>query len=148
MSIRDRILQEVVNRIAALSGWEAQHRNIENETNWPKFAVVWYDTDNRLSANNLHVIRQLSVVVQIAGRAEEAVSDSGNSPFRLLDQMFAEVEGTLLGTPFDIPGVVELLLDGNAPNDPDGSNIVSGTIRLNVTYRHDHDDSGSYSEMG
>lgn len=135
-SIRVRIQQALVERLAEATGWDVQLRGRENASPVLPHAVVYQISETKDVANNEQYSAVLEVGVLVAIRPEEEPTET--NPYLQLDRAIAAVE-QVVHVP-DSWGVDDAFTDvqilGHEVTEPSEDTEPMGWVRLQFRYRH------------
>jgi hypothetical protein len=140
-TIRRNILEALVTRLAAISGWQVSLRTVDNITpSSGVVAVVYPVSEDKQLANSAAYLATLQVGVLITARVDElnAVVDAGN-PFLYLDRMVSLAEARIHAPDSWglAPDFTDVVVNGHEVDEVDGDpTSVHAFLRLTFTYRH------------
>lgn len=140
-SIRMQLMLQLVDRLAAIDGWNSQLRDVENPSDFTISAVVFEDSENKSNQRtNTQYLAELRVAVLIKGRADDAddVIDGGNA-YRYLDRLVTAAEKVVHAPDSWGPNPLfdDVMIEGHEVFDPTDVNEVEALLRLTFRYRHD-----------
>lgn len=140
-SIRLQLMKQLVARLAAIDGWNAQLRDVENPSDFAISAVVFEDAENKSNQRtNTQYLAELRVAVLIKGRAADAdpVLDEGNA-YSYLDRLVTAAEKVIHAPDVWGPNPLfdDVRIEGHEVFDPTDVNEVEALLRLTFIYRHD-----------
>lgn len=144
MSLRDQIMEAIVDELSNLAGWNVQRAGLRNTANEAVEAVVYLlgEEKDLASSNNDKTLAVLQVGILITVRAEDAspTTDASNA-FRYLDRMVVLAEKQLVAADWSqSPGFTDFQLTGHDVAEPTEVNEAKARIRVTVKYRHQFDD--------
>jgi hypothetical protein len=140
-SIRQAILDALVTRLAAIPGFVARLRDVENpEANAPIVATVYFVDENKEIANDRLYACEMQVGVELRARIEDAhpTTDGGNA-FRYLDRLVVLVEKKVHESDtWGIDPDADVEVKGHDVGQVEGDpTSVEALILLTFEFRHD-----------
>lgn len=141
-TIRSTILNALVARLAAISGWTVQLRGAEQTGNHPVAVVVFMLGEDKALANNLAYQCTMTVGVEISANVADADPDlDDGNPYAYIDRLVAEVEKRIhVPDSWGLtPDFTDVRVDGHDLADPpqvEEFMRVEALVRLTFTYRH------------
>jgi hypothetical protein len=149
-SIRSRLLDELVARLRGITGWDAQLRGHENNSEADVRAIVFHFTedDELARASPAKYAATLHAGVSIIAAADKAdpVLDldpvtAQVNPYRFLDRLVVLAHKAIHAAPdWVTPGLTDFSVTGHEVELPSNANEVEATLRLTFTYRHAYAD--------
>lgn len=141
VSVRMAIMEALVTRLAAISGWTARLRNVENpEANAPIVATVYFVDEDKRIANTDSYISTMQVGVELVVRIEDVdeTEDAGNG-FKYLDRQVVLLEKQIHAP--DAWGVdpdfTDVTINGHSVDNVDGDpTSLVAYVLLTFTFRH------------
>lgn len=143
-SIRQNILDALVTRLAAISGWSAQLRGSPNSIGSAAVAAIVAPVSEDKSITTADQYQAtLQVLVWIVCNAEDAdgVLDGGNA-YRYLDRLVTLAEKAIHDPDewgLD-PAFTDVQIVGHDVSEPTEDNQVAAQLRLQFRYRHSYQD--------
>lgn len=140
LPLRDQFAAEMVQRIAALDGWQAELASPAMRINVPRLAVVSVGADRKSGASTLAYNCELSLSVVCFLRAADA--GTANALAWLSDRL-ADVE-RVVHSPLTWPHDAQVSVESVFMDPPDGATLV-GEVAIVVRYQHNYDDPAQWT---
>lgn len=141
-------LQELVDRLSALDGVEAQLRSDEvrgSTAEW--LAIVFSRGEDKRPIDTMAYACTLRVGVLVRVRAEDATeAEHDGNAWNLLDDKVAEIERTVHADEWPDEAIVTLVGHDTAPPATVG-NMPEATVNITIDYRHDWNDPDTPTEV-
>jgi hypothetical protein len=139
-SIRMGILDSLVDRLAAIPGWTARLRDVENpEANAPIVATVYFIDEDKKFATNEQYGCTMQVGVELVVRSEDVgAGDEGNA-FRYLERQVVLLEKQIHAPDSWGPDskFADVVVNGHSIDNVDGDvTSVIAYVLLTFTYLH------------
>lgn len=135
-SIRVRIQQALVERLATATGWDVQLRGRENASPALPHAIVYQIAESKDVANNLEYSAVLEIGVLVVIRPEEEPTET--NPYLQLDRAISAVE-QVIHSPDSWgldPDFTDVQILGHEVSEPTEDTEPMGWVRLQFKYRH------------
>lgn len=139
-TIRMTIMQALVARIDAITGWSAALRGTSNDIDAAVFGIVYPVSEDKQLANSAEYDATLRVEVAIIVRTEDVTDQQEFNPYIMLDERVAQVE-QVVHAPDSwgiSPAFTDVVVTGHTVEDPTEENELMARVFITFRYRHDY----------